>query len=108
MESGERGMTPVAMTIINPRKEYWLSWGWNQRPPVLKSATLPTELFRSTMEKGEKAGNQHILLFHKNFQPSRNKLQFFTQIYWVVFTGDSSQIRVSWTIFNQYLTSPLS
>ena len=22
-DSGERGMNPVAMTIINPRKEYW-------------------------------------------------------------------------------------
>ena len=25
MDSGERGMNPVAMTIINPRKEYWTS-----------------------------------------------------------------------------------
>ena len=23
MDSGERGMNPVAMTIINPQKEYW-------------------------------------------------------------------------------------
>ena len=37
--SGERGMNAVAMTIINPRKEYWSSRGSNQRPPVLKSAT---------------------------------------------------------------------
>ena len=34
-DSGERGMNPVAMTIINPRKEYWPSRGSNQRPPVL-------------------------------------------------------------------------
>ena len=47
MDSGERGMIPVAMTIINPRKEYWLSRGLNQRPPVLESATLPTELWGS-------------------------------------------------------------
>ena len=40
-------MNPVAMTIINPRKEYWLSRGLNQRPPVLKSATLLTELWGS-------------------------------------------------------------
>ena len=33
-------MNPVAMTIINPRKEYWPSRGSNQRPPVLKFATL--------------------------------------------------------------------
>ena len=32
MDSGEREMNPVAMTIINPIKEYWP----NQRPPVLK------------------------------------------------------------------------
>ena len=33
----------VPMTIINPWKEYWPSRGSNQRPPVLKSAMLPTE-----------------------------------------------------------------
>ena len=33
------------MTIINSRKEYWPSLGSNQRPPVLKSAVLPTELW---------------------------------------------------------------
>ena len=47
MDSNERGMNPVAMTIINPRKEYWPSRGSNQRPPVLKFATLPTELWGS-------------------------------------------------------------
>ena len=45
MESDERGMNPVVMTIINPRKEYWPSRGSNQRPPILKSATLPTEFW---------------------------------------------------------------
>ena len=44
MDSGERGMNPVTMTIINPWKDYCPSQGSNQRPPVLKSATLPTEL----------------------------------------------------------------
>ena len=39
------GMNPVAMTIINPRKENWPNQGSNQRPLVLKSATLPTELW---------------------------------------------------------------
>ena len=43
MDSGERGMNPVAMTVINPRKECWPSWGSNQRR-VLKCATLPAEL----------------------------------------------------------------
>ena len=35
-------LNPVAMTIINPRKEFWSSRGSNQRPTVLKFATLPT------------------------------------------------------------------
>ena len=46
-DSGERGMNPVAMTIINPRNGCWPSRGSNQRLPVLKSATLPTELWGS-------------------------------------------------------------
>ena len=54
MDSGERGMNPVAMTIINPRKEYWPSRGSNQRPPVLKSATLPTELWGLACTKQQK------------------------------------------------------
>ena len=40
----------VAMTIINPRKEYWPSQGSNLRPPVLKPATLSTELWGSADE----------------------------------------------------------
>ena len=40
-DSGERGMNPVTMT----QKEYEPSQGSNQRPPVIKSATLPTELW---------------------------------------------------------------
>ena len=35
-----RVMNPVAMTIINPGKEYWPSWGSNERATVLKSSTL--------------------------------------------------------------------
>ena len=50
-ERGERGMNPVAMTIINPRKEYWPSRRSNQRPPVHKSTTLPTELWSSAGNK---------------------------------------------------------
>ena len=30
MDSGERGMNPVTMTIINPQTECWLSPGSNQ------------------------------------------------------------------------------
>ena len=45
MDSGERGINPVTMTIFNPQKEYWLSHGLNQQPPVLKSCVPPTELW---------------------------------------------------------------
>ena len=47
MDSGEIGMKTVAMTIINPREEYWQSRRSKQRPPVFKSCTLPTELWGS-------------------------------------------------------------
>ena len=50
-DSGERGMNPVAMTIINPRKEFWLTLGSNQRPPVLKSAMLHTEPWGSASQQ---------------------------------------------------------
>ena len=43
-DCGEKGMNPVAMTIINPWKEYWPNRESNQRPRVLKSARPPTEL----------------------------------------------------------------
>ena len=49
--SSERGMNPVAMTIINPWKEYLPRRESNQRLPVLKSATLPTELWGSAVLK---------------------------------------------------------
>ena len=49
MDSGERGMNPVTMTIINSWKEYWQSLGSNQRPLVLKSAMLLTELWGSAL-----------------------------------------------------------
>ena len=49
-DSGERGMNPVAMTITNPRKEYWPNWGSNQCPPVLLSCTLPTIRFGQSIE----------------------------------------------------------
>ena len=39
-DSGERGMNPVAMTTINPQKEYWPTRGSNQGPPVLTNATM--------------------------------------------------------------------
>ena len=50
MDSGERGMNPVAMTIMDPRKEYWPSQGLSQRP-VLKSAMLLSELWASACKE---------------------------------------------------------
>ena len=47
MDSSQEGMNSVAMTIINHRKENWPSRGSNQRPPVLKSCMLSTELWDS-------------------------------------------------------------
>ena len=44
-DNGEEGMYPVTMTIVNPWKKYWPSRKSNQRPPVLKSAKLSTELW---------------------------------------------------------------
>ena len=47
-DSKER-MNPVGIAVINPRKEYWRSRESNRWPPVLKSATLPTELWGSSV-----------------------------------------------------------
>ena len=49
MDWGERGMNPVALTIIHPRKEYWLNQESNQRPPVPKSGMLQSELWGSVL-----------------------------------------------------------
>ena len=45
MDNGERGINPVAMTFVNPGREYWPSRGSNQQPPVLKACMLPTLLW---------------------------------------------------------------
>ena len=45
MDSSEERMNPVKMTIINPEKEYIPGQELNQRPPILKSGTLLTELW---------------------------------------------------------------
>ena len=33
MDSSERGMNPVPLTINHPGKEYWPNWRSNQQPP---------------------------------------------------------------------------
>ena len=71
-----RGMNPVAMTIINPWKEYWQSRGWNQRPPVFKSATLPTELWgKIKVEAFAKISSNCLTLFYTAFfEPATSEL----------------------------------
>ena len=69
-DSGERGMNPVAMTIINPQREYWQNWGSSQGPAVQKSAMLLTELWGS-------AYHEYACFFHKHKQESEN--EFFSQ-----------------------------
>ena len=66
-DSGEKGMNTVATTIINPRKEYWPSRGSNQRPPVLKSATAPTELLGSTPVQGPSTSGFSLVYYNMIF-----------------------------------------
>ena len=46
--------------------------------------TLYKNPFENIVGKGENAGNQHFLLSYNVFNPSQNKLQFFSHIYFVV------------------------
>ena len=62
MDGNERGMNPVAMTIINPWKEYSQSRESNQQPPILKSATLSTELWDSAFYSGR---FQNFLIWYR-------------------------------------------
>ena len=39
MDSYEKGMNPVSMTIINPQKECWASRESNQRPSQVQKTT---------------------------------------------------------------------
>ena len=43
MDSYEKRMNPITITIINLRTEYRPSWGSNKRTPVRKSPPLPTQ-----------------------------------------------------------------
>ena len=105
---GERGTNSVAMTIINPWKEYWPSWGSNQRPPVLKFATLPTELWGSTRKmKIVTITIISLEMAELRFQSSTPAINLYlvslvfcaVSTIFQLFNGDSSQIHVSWTIF---------
>ena len=47
--NGQRSERNESCRNIKPWKEYWPSRGSNKRPPVLKSATLPTALWGSAV-----------------------------------------------------------
>ena len=62
MDSREKGINSVTMTIINPRKEYWPSLGSNQGRPVLKRGNLSTELWDS-WQYSDLLGNEDSLKY---------------------------------------------
>ena len=53
MINSDRGINPVAMTVMSGFN-IGEAGGSNQRPPVVKSCTLPTELRGSTNKIGQK------------------------------------------------------
>ena len=53
MVNSDRGINPVAMTVM-PGINIGEAGGSNQRPPVVKSCTFPTELRGSTKKKPNK------------------------------------------------------
>ena len=61
-------MNAVAMTIINPRKEYWPSRGSNQRPHVIKS-----DLKQFFSFKIPRAYQRNEKYDHKEAHPSHGK-----------------------------------
>ena len=83
MDSNETGMNPVTMTIINLQKEYWLSQGANQGPPVLRSFMLLTELLRLGI----------LLVGLSHF--ARMALTFFQMINFRRFQTESLQLTIS-------------
>ena len=89
-------------------------------------ANFVVDKMENFVEREENAGYQHFLLFPQCFQKTALSSESLkVGIVWLrvkfvclgfnavstVFqlsNGDSSQIQVSWTIFDQYLTGPLS
>ena len=62
-------MNPVAMTIINPQKEYCPSWKLYQRPPVLKTCTLLAEPWglARVVKSWDCVGNQVSIFSREKF-----------------------------------------
>ena len=70
MDSGEKGMNPVAVTIIKPWKKYLQNWRFEPRPSVFKSLVLPTELWDWAKHCGKwKKILLAVILFSKTFAP---------------------------------------
>ena len=75
MDSNDRGMNPVARTIINPRKDYWPSRDLTSDLLLTHSHTMTPfdasgkQAFENTVGKGEIARNEQFLLFPQCFLP---------------------------------------
>ena len=83
MGNHESGMSPIGMTIFNPLNEYWQSRGSNQRPCVLKSCTLPTEL-RLGLTFTTLRKKPFFSIFSECFLPyPRQKLLFWQDLFFV-------------------------
>ena len=76
MDSGESGMSPVEMTVVNPRK--------NIGYPIPTQRHLLTPVgnkpFENTAGKGEIAHNEQFLLFPQCFLPVWITFCHFRQI----------------------------
>ena len=60
-QESEGGINPVAITIINPRKECWPSLRSNQRHPfdnliMVRMVDLALDVLEKNVGKGENAG----------------------------------------------------
>ena len=93
-------MNSFAMTIINPKKRYWPSRESNKLPPVLKSATLPTELWGSTQNMWT-----NVLKLFQNYRTKKRHGQPSLPNLWTVSWITSHSIH-TWEINNLWLVKP--
>ena len=95
MDSGERVINFVPMTIINPRKEYWPSRILNKRPRVLKSCTLPTELRGGEGLYWNIVGNHLLSPVSTTFLPSNNQVSLFKHYFYVIFLTNKVRNKIT-------------
>ena len=82
MDSCQRGMHPVAMTIINPQREYCPSQGSNKPAPVLKYCMLLTVLHGLRKLNLKKIMTlTHSLIHHFETVQNSKKLQTTTEMW---------------------------